>query len=225
MFYVKLLILTLFGFYWLSSLLANAPNCFVRIETLNYTHKFKKLFAQRWNFFAPPPKFNSRITYDYISVKGSDTISLGSFEVVEPIVNAKKKNKPFAAKEEILDYTINSAYIDFIDYRNKAFSLMKIKNKEATEPEHWSQTLDFIHDNFFSNFSTSVLYNYGVRLARQKKLNQEETLMKVSLYRIPITKFIDRNKEDVKERVELFYASKYHTLNTEIINPLITSTD
>jgi len=219
--FLKYSLLIVFTLYWICSILANAPNCFIRIETLKYSKKFKEIFAQRWNFFAPPPNYNPRLTYEYYDISGSDTIKLSSLEVMESISKAKQAKRPFNAREEVLDYSVNSAFIDFLDYRSKSIQLAKINHPDADAETTWQTAKDYIHNHFFLNYSSSVLYNYGVRIAEEKNYAPDKTLMKINASRIFITKFADRNKEEKDSPVlEMLYESRYHNLNSEILNPL-----
>lgn len=221
--FLKYSLLIGYTLYWICSILANAPNCFIQIETLKYSKKFKSIFSQRWNFFAPPPNYNPRLTYEYYDVSGSDTIKLASLEVMESVSKAKQAKRPFNAREEILDYSVNGTFMDFLEVRTKSIRLAKINHPEANDEAIWHTAKDYIHKHFFLNYSSSILYNYGVRIAEEKKYDLDKTLMKITLSRFYITKFADRNKKNETGKHELLYKSRYHNLNSDILNPLLYS--
>ena len=221
--YFKFCVLLFVGFYWMSTLLVNLPNCYLKIQTTEYNDKFLEFFRQSWNFFAPPPRANNRLYFSYYNKEGRDTVLAYRYEVIESIVKAKQKKRPFNYKEEILDYTLNNALIDFVGGMGEVMDAAKVLHPNATDSLRYVITTKSIDKYLLENYPSSLIYNFGIRFGKEKNLSPEEYLMKFSIRQIPIKKFAKRNEKDTVSQEQLVYESNILKMDKQIINPLLSN--
>ncbi len=217
---LKYIFVVLLTIYCISTLLFLLPNSFIRIQIHDYVYKFSQLFQQRWNYFAPPPKSNYELTYTYFKVVHEDTIFQSQYRVLYPIYKAKQNKKPFNSKEEIIDYALNNAIIDLLQGLDKIRNVKKLNNPTMTDSLLSIEITKEIDKSFLSVYPTHILYNYGVRIARENDFN-EDYLMRVAIFDLPITKFAERNMANKQDTVfNLIYESKLLRNNEKTANLL-----
>ena len=101
-------ILAIVASYWAITLLYVSPNNYVRIQCNILLHTFGLVFYQKWNFFAPPPTYNSKVYITFFS--DNENESVVNLEIIEPILKAKQQKGPFGfTQENVLDYILSSA--------------------------------------------------------------------------------------------------------------------
>lgn len=92
------------GIYFMITFSATMPTTYLKIDQQDFYSKFDKVLYQRWNFFAPPPKSNYRLYFEYRS-KQDSSVQV-KLEVLEGLLKAKKEKAPFNSFEEIMDYQL-----------------------------------------------------------------------------------------------------------------------
>ena len=100
--------LVLLGVYWLSTLLYVMPNNYLRILAYDWMQGFETVFAQRWEFFAPPAKFDTRvfaIFTPYDPQQHPEAIR----EFTAELAKERRRRAPFDAGESFLDYIVSTA--------------------------------------------------------------------------------------------------------------------
>ena len=60
-------------------------------------YDFNLVFNQKWNFFAPPPKSNSKIYFIYYDKNST----IYSFEVLSTILKEKQRKSPFDIRPSV----------------------------------------------------------------------------------------------------------------------------
>lgn len=91
-------------FYFLITVLAVMPNNYFKITNKEFFDRFDQIFYQRWNFFAPPPKTNFRLYFEY---KNADSkIIYRKLEVMKKLLKDKREKAPFNGYEEMMDYQL-----------------------------------------------------------------------------------------------------------------------
>ncbi len=205
---LKYIFVILLTTYWTSTLLFLLPNSFIRIQVHDYVYKFSQLFQQRWNYFAPPPKSNYELTYTYFKVVNRDTIFQRQYKALYPIYKSKQEKKPFNSKEEIIDYALNNAIIDLLQGMNKIRNVKKLKYPTMNDSLLYIEVSRELDKSFLFLYPTHILYNYGVRIARENNFNKNY-LMKITILDLPITKFSERNIAKQDTLFNIIYESKF----------------
>jgi hypothetical protein len=202
--YFRYSVVIVFVWYWLSTILFNLPNCYIKIKTLSYNQRFQDFFGQKWNFFAPPPTFNSRLYFGFFN--RTDSSLVVEVEVIESVLKAKKEKRPLNWNQEILDYTLASATMDLHEQLKEAVDVRKIIEKNEDENISYNKVCIESRQkwNKDGNFPTQVLHNYGRRIALEKKIDINSILMKVTISKIDIPKFVDRFKDSVGNEIKIF---------------------
>lgn len=80
------------------------PNNYYKIQHKKFYTQFDKVLYQRWNFFAPPPKSNFRLYFEYKSADSS--VVYHKLEVMKNLLKDKSDNAPFNSYEEMMDYQL-----------------------------------------------------------------------------------------------------------------------
>lgn len=80
------------------------PSNYVKIKNKSFYAEFDKFFYQRWDFFAPPPKTNYRLYFQYKSASSSEVEY--KIEVMKDLLKQKSAKAPFNSYEEMMDYQL-----------------------------------------------------------------------------------------------------------------------
>lgn len=211
---VPYFILTIFGFYWMCTLLYVSPKNYIKIELLEQEQLFTTFFFQKWGFFAPPPKYNDRLYFRFESKK--DPTKSISFEVIEDLQKRKTRKAPFSSSEDILDYVISGTLHGISDGLYAVEQSMQyeeevidsLKNSGYSETEKIEKRKAYVQET--SNFKT--LKNYALFLAEKNNLkNISDYNLQVEIAQIDLPKFADRhqiNQDSVATEKLIFRSDK-----------------
>ncbi|WP_212005183.1 hypothetical protein [Chitinophaga sp. HK235] len=192
------IILFFLGCYWIITLFFIFPPNPLNISLDNMNNQFQSVFFQRWAFFAPPPKYNSRI---YIVFIEKATSNKSVFEVLEPILRKKHNNAPFNTSAQIMDYIFASSLIG-IDDKLKTMQ-DAYKGKEFQTRHNLSDSL--ITDRIITQIENSTdfitLRNYALKIASEQNINIEKTSYQIQITRINLAQFVDRMSAKREEKV------------------------
>lgn len=199
------LLLGLFLFYGIATLIFSSPDNFLNISLIEYNQKFNTFFYQRWGFFAPPPQSDDRLYYVFEKKINKNDVIV--FEVIEPLLKQKINNAPFNGKEDLVDYLIsNSIYLitDGIRTVRQTFEYdAKLKNKVIDQLELTRKVNKVIEVT--EPFKTLMNYSKKVALNNKLKYSEYNVYLKISQKKIP--KFIDRYKSRTNEEEQLIFDS------------------
>ena len=114
--------------YWLTTITYVAPNNYLRAQFPGVFRAIEPVLYQKWEFFAPPPTFNTTVYAVAHLQNPEETIT---WDLTSEIRRLKGRHAPFNATEDAIDYVLSSAAIDIVSQMRQqignmrpAFSLM-----------------------------------------------------------------------------------------------------
>jgi NDP-sugar pyrophosphorylase family protein len=153
------LIFLVFTAYWMITLLYCSPENYVKIKSAGMLAKFESVFYQRWSFFAPPADFNFRLYFEY---NDKDSMRLSVYEILKPLARQKQLAAPFNAKEQFIDYIINSSVLEVNEILVTYFKHNKAEHPELSEQANYIEAVRNFNANAvklsFAGYTT--LKNY-----------------------------------------------------------------
>lgn len=171
---------------------------------------FGLFFDQKWNFFAPPPQENDRLYFTYFD---ENKKPIAFFEILTPIVKAKKDTRPFNTRAEMIDYTIYGAIADI------SSNVIALREKEKLKHNNYDLIkLDSIAKQKVIDNSEKVkgfllLKNYS-QIVAKKFLNevqfQKAKYVGIKINTVKIKKFSDRYKKIPDTEYNLIEFKPYH---------------
>ncbi|CAM1371446.1 hypothetical protein [Tenacibaculum xiamenense] len=188
------LIISVFAFYWLTTLLFVSPNNYIKISFLEHQETFDTFFFQKWGFFAPPPKHNDRLYFIFESKKDPKISYM--FEVIEKLQERKSSKAPFNSSEDILDYVLSSTLHSISD---GLFAVGQSLNYEDEVIDSIQNTLDDRirkgkeYTQSTANFETLKRYAYVV--AKRNNIgNIHDYNLTIEITQLDMPKFAERQK-------------------------------
>lgn len=190
--YISGLTLVVFLVYWSSTLLYVSPSNYIRIQFNNYLNSFELVFFQKWDFFAPPPKTNTRLYYNFIN---KETGKFHTVEALKNITEKKQKEAPFNTEEELLDYLLASSAdrIRNVIIRHKKIS--QAVNPDSSFKFHMIESQNTVNDLGRSIPSYQTLLNYAIVISERQNLNPRKYYVKLVITEQNIIPFSERNSE------------------------------
>ena len=178
------------------------PDNPVRSNIAKPLYDFNLLFSQKWNFFAPPPKSNSKLYFVYYS----NEKPLYSCEVLSTILQEKRAKAPFNSKEEAVDYIISGSISQLTNYiiLNRENLSFQNQTKKIEDLDSDARKILLAKTNDINEFKTLVNFS---KIVAKKKI-PEETVTKINKIKIIITeteipKFHDRYNKEPEEKLLL----------------------
>ena len=207
----KIIIFFVFCFYWGVTIFFTIPENYLQIKSIEMEKIFSSFFYQKWSFFAPPPKFNDRLYYQFVNKK--DTLLM---EVIEPIHNERRKQYLVNNDISIVDYILSNSLNNISDVIREKFGNYKFLNcKDKSEGGCFKLFLENFDKDFYSMNEINTLKNYGLSLVKRKKLDKFEK-MKIIYTSIKIPKFSKRNLKSNKEKEQFIFDTKYFDLKSKL---------
>ena len=194
----KWTLLSVFACYWITTLLFTLPDNYINISLYRYSQSFQFLFSQRWAFFAPPPTFDERLYYSFIS-KNDSTVK--SYEVLQAINEAKVKHAPFNWNDDIKDYLLSNSVISLNDLANDYHQY----HEEGDQSN--ADAANDIEDYLEASPYFKTLQNYAQIVAKSNAIDPVQYNCVISITRYNLPKFVDRY-DDSKRTEDLFLRSK-----------------
>lgn len=192
------IILVIFGCYWAVTLFFIFPPNPLNIGLSNMNDRFQSVFFQRWAFFAPPPKYNSRAYIVFIDNRSAEK---HVFEILEPILRKKHANAPFNTSAQIMDYIFSSSLIS-VDENLKTMQ-DAYKQKDFQEQHHLSDSV--LTDRMISQIEQLpdfvTLRNYAMKIAGEQNMNLRGMSYQIQITRIDLPQFVDRKSSKPNEKV------------------------
>jgi hypothetical protein len=198
-YFFSTLISGLLLFYGVLTLIFIVPDNYINIQLLEYSNSFNLLFYQRWGFFAPPPKTNERLYYIFENKRDNSKILV--YEVLESILKEKYSKAPFNSKEDYLDYLISNSLYSLEE------EIIAIKENFNIEDDKKSY-MNKVNITLKNTNPYKTIMNYSKYVASEHKINHEDYNVSFKITRIPIPKFIDRNKVASRNIEGLAFDSK-----------------
>lgn len=206
----KIIITGIILMYWLTTLLYNSPNNYLKIKFSKELSIFDMYFDQQWEFFAPPPTFNNRLYYTFLDDNRNE---IATFEILSQLSNDKKNARPFNEREEMIDYIINGSVVSIVNQIIAVRDLEKINHSNFDIEKLNAIALEKITDNPYSISGYGILKNYSKTVA-QNYLDKKYKSIKyvtIKINTVPIKKFSQRysTKPDVENNIISFKSSQF----------------
>ncbi|CAM1371292.1 hypothetical protein [Tenacibaculum xiamenense] len=208
----SILIISIFTVYWGATIFFTLPENYLKIKALKYEKIFSSFFYQRWSFFAPPPKFNDRLYYNFASQK--DTIIM---EAMKPIHDKRKSEYLFNNDISVVDYILSNSLNNISDIIREHYNAYKFENCDGKEEaECFKQFMDKFKKDFHKTNEVKTLMNYGKSLAKNRGLD-DTFKIKFVYATVDVPAFSKRHeKESEEEKKEQFvFETDYYNLKTE----------
>lgn len=158
------------------------------------------LAYQAWNFFAPPPKTDTRVYYVFTPRDGSDKTL--NFEILTHLHDRKRRNSPLNTEEQVLDYVLAGAAGGVSDeIRDGLQYLEAVKARIGSHPESLEalkpleRRIDELAEpDKTDSPSVGTLRNYALIVARQNAIDAEKYDGVILITDLTLPKFKDRHK-------------------------------
>ncbi|WP_420385840.1 hypothetical protein [Roseivirga sp.] len=208
-------IILCFGLYWTTTIVFVSPDNYINVSLLKFKHKFETYFYQQWGFFAPPPKYNDRLYYYFISDLNNEYVL--RYEVIEDLQVIKSKKAPFNSTEDILDYILSSSLHAVND------GLVAVK--ESLEYELNNGLIEALNDsviieegrNFIQQIkSFETLFNYGQIVAKKNSVPKDFNKVVIEISHVEMPKFYSRSelqRDSIKSEKVIFRSDTISLFN------------
>ncbi len=200
------IILFIAVFYWGSTILYCSPNNYIRISHNLYMHFFEIFLYQKWTFFAPPPEHNERLYLTFLS-KADSSKTLAVMEVTTYINQAKQKNAPFNSKEEVVDYIISNSVNDIANNLRKSYNIVQETYPDSSKVFLTKKSMEKFNTYLLQIRSIKTILNFAKIVALKNSIDCNKTLLKITLTRVKIPKFKDRETGILRLEEDIIYYS------------------
>ena len=206
-----ILTITVFSIYWGFTLIFVAPDNYISISLLDYSELFNTFLYQKWGFFAPPPKSNDRLYYNFTSKK--DSLSSYTFEVMQPITSIKTKKAPFNSKEDILDYVLSNTINTINDGLVHINQTTDFEEEVEKNKVSFSDKIERGKKYVQTTASYKTIQKYAYFVAKKNNLDAADFFIDIQITKLDLPKFADRYKlySDNREQIEkiIFQSDKF----------------
>lgn len=200
----------LFLIYWVNTLFFTLPDNYLTIKMSRYEKLFSTFFYQKWSFFAPPPKTNERLYYEFINSNSKDTISI---EVLKPLNERRKKEYLLNYDASVVDYILSNSFNGLTDYLREEFNYYKTDNCISLNEKD-------CHKKFTENIKVKIgklnemktLRNYGLLVSKKNINHNLYDKFRVILTSIDIKK-INQNKKTLIDNETKIFETNFYNLN------------
>lgn len=161
----------LFTAYWLVTLLFTLPDNYIKISLIKEERLFSTLFYQKWGFFAPPPKYNQKLIYIYLT---NDNEPAHVYEALEKITSLKRNSAPFNSKPDLMEYIIGNSMSSVINYKidlTDQFNAPLMDTLAAFTND--SIKKDYIEKMIEKQNTFQTLVNYGKEIHKSNNLSDQ----------------------------------------------------
>jgi|GEM_PF-1942550 hypothetical protein len=203
------LIYLVFCLYWFSTIFFTLPENYLQIKAIKYEKIFSVFLYQRWSFFAPPPKTNERLYFEYITIK-KDTVLL---EVLKPLSKKRKEEFLLNSDRSVIDYVLASNIYTLSDYLRENYNNYKFEkcNKSISDTLCNTMFLKEFYPKFHEYPELKSLLNYGLLIKNKNRSTIDSEKIKLISTNVEVKKFNDRFK--VKKEVEnIVFQTKYFNI-------------
>jgi hypothetical protein len=199
-------------FYWSSTIFFTIPENYLQIKGIRYERLFSSLFYQKWSFFAPPPKHNERLYYEFVSNK-KDTLTI---EVLEKINNERKKTYLKNDELSIIDYVLSNTISNITDIIRDNYNNYKFKScDEKSEDNCFASFMNSFGDEMHMLGELKTLNNYGNQILEKHNYLGKYDKFKIISTNIPINKFSKRYENSISDEIFIF-STRYFNLKNNL---------
>ena len=196
--------------YWLNTLFFTLPDNYLTIKMSKYEKLFSTFFYQKWSFFAPPPKTNERLYYEFVNSKLNDTLSI---EVLKPLNERRKKEYLLNYDASVIDYILSNSFNGITDFLREELNYYKSeKCLNINENECHKNFIKIIRNKIDNLNEMKTLRNYGLLVSKKNINHKEYNKFRVILTSIDIKKINEKNKL-FKENETKIFETNFYNLN------------
>lgn len=174
---LNILLIIVFIIYWIFTLATNSPENPLVINNSEIISDFKILFGQKWSFFAPPNKSNTRL---YLTFLNSNKDEIKTLEVLKPVLNGKRIKSPFNTKEEVIDYILNGSINNLYHIITAKRDELSIRHPDSTKIRLEEMAKDEVLKNKNNLKSINTLKNYA-KIVLKNHFESSEKIEYVSI--------------------------------------------
>jgi len=172
--------------YWLTTITYVAPNNYLRAQFPGVFRAIEPVLYQKWEFFAPPPTFNTTVYAVAHLQNPEETIT---WDLTSEIRRLKGRHAPFNATEDAIDYVLSSAAIDIVSQMRQQIEHEKKTHPEAKQEARIQEALTKVREYEPYNRSILAIRNYAAAtVAKSVPTNRPGTL-RIVLTAVDIPKF------------------------------------
>jgi len=170
---------------------------------------FSVFLYQRWSFFAPPPKTNERLYFEYVTIK-KDTVLL---EVLKPLSKKRKEEFLLNSDRSVIDYVLANNIYTLSDYLRENYNNYKFEKCNKSIPDTLCNTmfLKEFYPKFHEYPELKSLLNYGLLIKNKNKSTIDSEKIKLISTNVEVKKFNDRFKAK-KEVENIVFQTKYYNI-------------
>lgn len=192
----NIFIIIVFIFYWIFTFAANLPENPLTINNSEIINDFKILFGQKWSFFAPPNKSNTRL---YLIFSDNSKKPIKTLEVLKPILNRKRTKSPFNTKEELIDYILNGSINNLYHIISTKRDELSIKYPNSTKVCLEEMAKEEVLKNKNNLKSIVTLKNYASIVSKKNKVKENISFVSILITELQIPPYNERKNNNPPE--------------------------
>lgn len=199
-FLVGLLLIAVFGFYALTTLLYVSPSNPLRIHFDAELTVFEKLGYQKWTFFAPPPTGNNRLYFAFSPQSGDGE----TVEVLEGIYARKRQDNPYNIKAQVVDYAVSGHARQISDRIREIYRYRKVHELFDGDPAFLDDlAVRSLRPETEYGDNVRVLLRYASMVAAQRGIELDGLKCQMAFTHVPMRPFTQRYNSEfpIEERM------------------------
>jgi hypothetical protein len=195
--------------YWLATIAYVAPNNYLRAHLAGVFRALDPLLYQKWEFFAPPPTFNTTV---YALAHLQNPQETLTWDLTSEIRRLKGRHAPFNATESAIDYVLSSAASDIVDQLRDRMLLEKRAHPEAKQEEWLKEALAKMREEEARNRSIVALRNYAAATVAKSVPTERSGTVRLIITSLDIPKFgyaLTDSTPPAKDETPMYVSADY----------------
>jgi hypothetical protein len=172
--------------YWLATIAYVAPNNYIKAQFAGVFRAVDPVLFQRWEFFAPPPTFNSTVYAIAHLQNPEETIT---WDLTSEVRRLKGRHAPFNATEDAIDYVLSSAAIDIAEQMRQHVGHEKKTHPEAKQEVWVNEALTKMRESEPYSRSIMAIRNYAAATVAKSVPTDRPGTMRLVITSVDIPKF------------------------------------
>lgn len=172
--------------YWLGTIIYVAPNNYIRAQFAGVFRAVEPVFYQKWEFFAPPPTYNTTV---YAIARLQNPEETISWDLTSEVRRLKGRHAPFNSAADATDYVLSGAAID-ITSQLRQFITHEKKTHPEEKQEVWvNNALAKMHEYESHNRSIIAIRNFAAATVAKSVPTDRPGTMRIVITSLDIPKF------------------------------------
>jgi hypothetical protein len=172
--------------YWLATIAYVAPNNYIRAQFVGVFRAVEPVLYQRWEFFAPPPTFNTTV---YAIARLQNPEETVTWDLTSEVRRLKGRHAPFNATEDAIDYVLSSAATDIVEQLQQHIGHGKKTHPEAKQEVWVNEALTKMREYEPKNSSIIAIRNYAAATVAKSVLTDRPGTVRLVITYVDIPKF------------------------------------